>query len=349
MRTLLALTLTAAACGGTPAGDDDERDASPADSGPVGPDAGVDAPPGPTPVRFLVLGDTGEGNAAQFAVGVAMKQVCDAHGGCDFALMLGDNIYSDGVSGTDDPQWQTKFEQPYAPLSIPFYAVLGNHDYGGQLIIDAPGVGNEWHKGPIEVEYTEVSDKWEMPDTHYTFQVGNVGVIALDTNSILWDNNMFGDQRAWYPTALMEIADADWKFAAGHHPHRSNGQHGNAGNYEAPELFGIPIPNPLPIVGGGDMERFYDQVVCGTVDLLVTGHDHNRQWLDEPDELCGTEMIVSGAGAKTTPLQDRGNAVFYEDDTEAGFLFVEVVGKRLTARFYDQNGAMDFERTLTKP
>ena len=344
----LVAIAAAVACGGKTYSDDDDDD-QPIDARlPI--DAAVpDGPPPPTPVRFVMLGDTGEGNPTQFQVAAAMKTVCDASGGCDFAVLLGDNIYSDGVTGTDDPQWQTKFEMPYANIDFPMYAVLGNHDYGGQIIIDAPGVGNEWDKGPIEVEYTEVSQKWEMPETHYTIHVGNVGIIAADTNSILWGNTMYGDQRAWYPTALMELDGADWKFFAGHHPYRSNGQHGNAGNYEAPELFGIPIPNPLPIVGGGEMRDFYEDVVCGTVDFVVTGHDHNRQWLNEPQALCGAELIVSGAGAKLTDLQDRGNTVFFEDDQEEGFLWVEVVGKRLTARFYGKDGGMDFERTITKP
>lgn len=343
---LLAPFLLATACGAsaTAPGDDvPPEDAAP----PI--DAGPDGPPPPTPVRFVILGDTGEGNTAQYEVAAAMKQVCDAAGGCDFALLLGDNIYDDGVASVTDPQWQTKFELPYAVIDFPIYAVLGNHDYGGQLIIDAPGVGNEWDKGPIEVAYTDHSDKWVMPDTHYTLVVENVGIIAADTNSILWNNREHGDQRAWYPTALMEVDGADWKFFAGHHMYLSNGQHGNAGNYDAPELFGIPIPNPLPIVGGADMKRFFDEVVCGTVDLVVSGHDHNRQWLNEPEALCGAELIVSGAGAKLTDFQDRGNDAHWQDDQEEGFLFVEVVGKRLTGRFYGKDGGLDFERVLTKP
>jgi len=345
MRYLWALALLAA-CGSNATGGDDDDDV-PGDGPTV--DAGPDGPPAPVPVRFVMLGDTGEGNTDQAMVAVAIKNVCDAAGGCDFAMLLGDNIYDDGVASVDDPQWQTKFEMPYAPLTMPIYAVLGNHDYGGQLIIDAPGVGNEWHKGPIEVMYSDLSDKWVMPATHYTLTVGNVGIIALDTNSILWNNTEHGDQRAWYPTALMEVMDADWKIQAGHHPYRSNGQHGNAGNYDAPELFGIPIPNPLPIVGGADFKTFFDEVVCGTVDISVSGHDHNRQWLNEPGALCGTELIVNGAGAKLTDFVDRGNAFFWEDDTDEGFLFVEVVGKRLTGRFYGKDGVMDFERVLTKP
>jgi hypothetical protein len=347
MRYLWALALLAACGSNATGGDDDDDDDLPSDAPTV--DAGPDAPPGPVPVRFVMLGDTGEGNTDQAMVAAAVKTVCDAAGGCDFVMLLGDNIYDDGVASVDDPQWQTKFEMPYAELTMPIYAVLGNHDYGGQLIIDAPGVGNEWHKGPIEVQYTDVSDKWVMPDTHYTLTVGNVGIIALDTNSILWNNTEHGDQRQWYPTALMEVMDADWKIQAGHHPYRSNGQHGNAGNYDAPELFGIPIPNPLPIVGGADFKTFFDEVVCGTVDISVSGHDHNRQWLNEPGALCGTELIVSGAGAKLTDFQDRGNAFHWQDDQDEGFLFVEVVGKRLTGRFYGKDGVMDFERVLTKP
>ena len=349
MRIWLCAALAVAGCGSNVAGGDDDDDSA-ADAKPGGGDGGQpDAPPGPQPVRFVSMGDTGEGNPTQAQVAMAAKQVCDAAGGCDFALLLGDNIYSDGVTGTDDPQWQTKFEQPYAVLEMPIYAVLGNHDYGGQLIVDAPGVGNEWNKGPIEVQYTDVSDKWEMPATHYPVKYGNVGIIALDTNSILWNNTEHGDQRAWYPSALMEISDAEWKIVAGHHPYRSNGQHGNAGSYEAPEIFGLEIPFPIPIVGGADLKTFFDEVVCGTVDISLSGHDHNRQWINEPSQLCGIELIVNGAGAKLTGLASSGNAVYFEDDQTEGFLFVEVVGKQLTGRFYDKNGAMNFERVLTKP
>lgn len=337
---------TLLACGGNATGDADDDDL-PEDAS--GGDGGNPDAPGPQPVRFVLMGDTGEGNTAQSEVAAAIKTVCDAAGGCDFVMLLGDNIYDDGVASVDDGQWQSKFEIPYANLTMPIYAVLGNHDYGGQLIIDAPGVGNEWDKGPIEVMYTEISDKWEMPDTHYTLKVGNVGIIALDTNSLLWSNTEHGDQRDWYPSALAELAGADWKLQVGHHPYRSNGQHGNAGDYDAPEIFGIPIPNPLPIVGGGELKAWFDDVVCGTVDLSVSGHDHNRQWLNEPGALCGTELIVAGAGAKLTDFVDRGNANFWQDDQEEGFLFVEVVGKRLTGKFYGKDGGLDFERTLTKP
>src|SRR5688572_3744110 len=80
-------------------------------------------------LRFVVLGDGGEGNDAQYLVGQAMAGVC-AELGCDFALYLGDNFYDTGVESVDDEQFQTKFEMPYADCDFPCYVVLGNHDYG---------------------------------------------------------------------------------------------------------------------------------------------------------------------------------------------------------------------------
>lgn len=314
---------------------------------PPGADASTDAPTGPQAVRFVVMGDVGEGNQSQYMVSTAIEQKCAADG-CDFVVLLGDNIYDSGVSGVDDPQWQTKFEDPYANLDLPFFVVLGNHDYGGTLFgADTGGMGNEWEKGPYEVMYSDVSDKWNMSDTHYTFTWGNVGFIMLDTNSIMWDNTDHGNQRAWYPTALMELSNVDWIFQAGHHPYMSNGAHGNAGNYESIEVGGIELPNPLPILNGDNVKEFFDEVVCGTIDVSLSGHDHNRQWLNEPTALCGAELIVSGAGAKVKDFEGSNEAHWQDADTP-GFMYIEIIGDQLTGQFIDENGQMNYERQITR-
>lgn len=80
-----------------------------------------------TSVGFLVIGDMGTGTPEQFEVAKAMKEVC-AQRGCAFVISTGDNIYEYGVSSVQDPQFQSKFEKPYAELDIPFFLVLGNHD-----------------------------------------------------------------------------------------------------------------------------------------------------------------------------------------------------------------------------
>jgi hypothetical protein len=350
MRILGAVLLVLAACanpgkdagGGGGSGDDDGS------GGGGGSGVAPDAPVAPKPVKFIALGDTGKGNADQRRVAIAMRDLCAAKG-CDFVIMLGDNIYDAGVTSVTDSQWQTKFEQPYMDVNLPFYVALGNHDYGGKLIVDAGGLGNEFDKGKIEVDYTQVSMKWNMPATHYTFTFGDVGFIVLDTNSILWSDTTYGDQAQWLPSALAQVAGKRWVFTAGHHPYRSNGTHGNAGDYDAPELLGIPISNPLPIQNGDAVKDFFDDHVCGISQVYFAGHDHTRQWLDEPGALCGTQMIVSGAGASTTEIRNRGNKAFYEDASKEGFMYVVVEGDKFTGEFYDADGAMDFSRSFMHP
>lgn len=339
MRLVVAGSL--AACGGgAPADGDSSADATddvPADA------AAADAAPAKL-VRFITLGDTGQGNEDQRRVAVAARDLCAARG-CDFALLLGDNIYDEGVETTADPAWQTKFEIPYADLDLTFHVALGNHDFGGHLVVDLAGLGNEFERGQAEIDYSAVSSKWSLPAAHYTFTAGHVGFVVLDTNSIIWDNTDYGDQAAWLPTALAETADRDWRFIVGHHPYRSNGQHGNAGTYEIVDF--VP-PVPVPALSGSRWKEFADDHLCGVGDVYFSGHDHSRQWLDEPDALCGTELIVNGAGAEFTSLVDNGNDAFYQDASKPGFMYVVVDGDTFTGEFYDADGNLDYSRSFER-
>jgi hypothetical protein len=341
MRAFLAGTcLALAACGAPTTSGDDDQGGGGGGGGGGGDGSGSGSADTAKRVKFIAMGDTGKGNTDQRAVAIRIRDLCAARG-CDFVLMLGDNIYDAGVDSVTDEQWQTKFEQPYADINLPFYAVLGNHDNGGNLLFDAPGIGNEFDKGKLEVNYTSVSTKWKMPATHYTFTKNHVGIIALDTNAIMWNNTDYGDQNAWITTAIAETATMDWVFVAGHHPYRSNGTHGNAGDY-------VTIPNPLPVQNGETVKEFFDAHVCGLGQVYFSGHDHSRQWLDEPTALCGTQMIVTGAGASTTEIRDRGNKAFYEDATKPGFMYVDIEDNKFTGEFWDIDGVMNYSRTFTK-
>lgn len=305
----------------------------------------VDAAPEATTVRFVAMGDTGNGNEQQYKVAAAVRDLCAAEG-CDFVVLLGDNIYDKGAESTDDPMWQVAFEMPYADIDLPFYAVLGNHDYGGKLLgISYGGLGNEFDRGMTEVAYTQVSSKWKMPDTHYTLRQGPVGFVMLDTNSMMWENTDNGDQAAWIGGAFAEMADAPWVIAAGHHPYLSNGNHGNAGDYG---LGDLDIPVPMDEINGDDLKDFFDQYVCGQPDLYMSGHDHNRQWLNEAEACGGTELIVSGAASEVTAIEDQGNMAHFQEGEEEGFFYGVVDATSFTGRFYDADGQLDFERVLTK-
>lgn len=250
-----------------------------------------------------------------------------AESGCDFAILLGDNFYDDGVTSLGDSQWKTKFEDIYKDLDIPFYAVLGNHDYGGN------GAGYEPKNAQVQVDYAKTSAKWKMPDKHYHFTAGNSEFFALDTNEQMY---MFaGDQKKTVASWISQSA-ATWKIALGHHPILSNGPHGNAGTYE-----GIPF---VPIVSGGGVKDFMDEVICGKVDLYLCGHDHSRQYLK--DTCKGTELVVSGAGAKVSKL-NQNNASHFQALT-TGFFYVRIEGDTLTSEFVDEAGQVEFTRVLTK-
>jgi hypothetical protein len=259
-------------------------------------------------------------------VGDAIEAIC-ALRGCDYAVYLGDNFYYNGIAEADDTQWDAKFELPYANLDFPFYVTLGNHDYGGN------GAGYEFWKAPFYIDYTDRSDKWVFPAQFFRVTGGVVDLWSLDTNATVW--GFFDDQLAWLK-ATVPASTATWKIAFGHHPYLSNGPHGNAGSYDG--MPGSPIGN------GEYVKELMDDAVCGKVDLYLCGHDHSRQWL--VDTCQGTELVVSGAGSKTTPLEGD-NPTWFEEDTE-GFLWVEADATHLTGAFYDAWGHLEFERTLAR-
>ncbi len=294
-----------------------------------------EAPPPPPdydPVRFVALGDTGEGNDDQYLVADVMQTVC-ADQGCDFALLLGDNIYNTGVDALDDVQWQDKFELPYADLDLTFYAVLGNHDYGN-LATDAATA--HW-----QVLYSDVSDKWLMPHEFYEHSHSNVDFYGLDTNATMFPQTLadtIAAQEAWVAERFpLDAPDDRWRIAYGHHPYLSNGTHGNAGNYDGFE--------PPATISGEPIKELFDTYLCGDVDLYLCGHDHDRQWHEQTCD--GTQFIVSGAGAKLRPFEDD-QPVHYADDQDEGFVWIEIDDQTITVQFWDRWGEMNYEGGWTR-
>lgn len=322
-------------------------------------------------VRIVAIGDAGTGAPAQGYVGEAIRQVC-AETSCDFVLGMGDNIYKDGPNSVDDVQFEDKFEKPYQNLTLPFFMVLGNHDSTGFI---ASGDGGFNARGQIEVEYTQHSKIWAMPDRYYRIAAplhGDnprfqpdlnpqplVDLFALDSTPLtsapdlvpryrigLYTRNMGN----WLSAGLHN-SKAQWKFAYAHHPYISNGRHGNAGNYDAILTYAkklkldklAPRFNKyvLKRAAGTYYKAFFDEHMCGALDMYLAGHDHNMQWL-APFEQCGkTHFVISGAGAKSNEIHTpQRNPFYWQCSRTIGFFWIEIIADTMRTRIYtvDQEG-----------
>lgn len=280
----------------------------------------------PDKLKFIAIGDTGKGNIGQYQVAQAMKDKCETHG-CDFILLLGDNIYKSGVNSVNDPQFIRKFERPYKDLNMPFFIVLGNHDYGGN------GSGYDESKVIHQIKYSQVSSKWHLPYHYYHFNIMHTSFFALDTNAQLINNsiNQTQDIQNW-----ISSSKAKWKIAFGHHPYISNGRHGNAGEYDGKHSNSTR--------SGTGNKKFTEEVICGKVDLFLSGHDHDKQWLATTCK--GTQFAVSGAGASTRSLKGKNPTLF--QNNKLGFLYISIDGNKLSAEFIDVDGNIEFKHIIQK-
>ncbi|MGH3146697.1 MAG: metallophosphoesterase family protein [Rubrobacter sp.] len=78
-------------------------------------------------VSFIVVGDTGEGDASQRAV---VKPLLASGRGTDFMVVCSDVIYPAG----DAEDYDAKFYRPYEGYRSPIYALPGNHDWYDGLV-----------------------------------------------------------------------------------------------------------------------------------------------------------------------------------------------------------------------
>lgn len=222
---------------------------------------------GSEPLVVFFVGDTGSGDDNQRRVAARMESEC-LQRQPQAIVLLGDNFYNVGVSGTDDPQWQDKFESMYSAPCLaarPFYAVLGNHDVRANP--------------SAQIAYTgQGSGRWRMPSRTYGLAFGDRLKLALiDSN--------FPDYCRLPICSLDRLIEAlkplktRWTLLVGHHPLVSGGKYAK--------------PAWLP---GRQIKASY----CALgAQAYLSGHDHNLQSLvtkTSASEPCEVHQIVSGAG-----------------------------------------------------
>ncbi|MCB2198561.1 metallophosphoesterase [bacterium] len=280
-------------------------------------------------LRFLVLGDWGrDGNHHQMEVAQIMGEVADTMA-IDFVVSTGDNFYNSGVMSVEDEQWRTSFEDIYtaSSLQVPWYVALGNHDYRGD--VDA------------QIEYSEESTRWRMPDKYYSFQYAlEEGKIAqffvLDTNRFpfwntpwrmikrLW-SDLTGEQEEWFREELSQ-SDAEWKIVIAHHAVYSTGS--RHGDIEVLQETFVPL---LTEFG---------------VQAWFNGHDHNLQHQDPPES--DVQFFTSGAGSKLQDLDEDVPGQTRFAQSTSGFMAVSLDSEQMVVQLIDFEGTLLYE-TVVNP
>ena len=260
-------------------------------------------------LTFLVVGDWGTGSPDQRKVAVQMGKAAEAVG-ARFVISTGDNFYPSGVKSVEDPQWKTSFEDIYtAPaLSIPWYAVLGNHDHRGNV--------------KAQVDYSKRSSRWRMPAAYYKHTESLAdGSLAefffLDSDTINRDyrgwRGLFSrrQQVRWLERALAASA-ARWKIVVAHHPVFSGGSHKDTRAL-------IVLVRPL-------LERY-------GVQLYLNGHNHNLEHV----VVGKVHYLTSGAGSKPRAARTVEGSRFVVGG-RLGFMTARLTPNAMEIQFIDGEG-----------
>ncbi len=256
---------------------------------------------------LLVIGDWGTGGAGAKRVGKAMTAVYNTHGAVAM-LSTGDNFYPSGVSDVDDPQWDRSFEKmfPAKDLPMPFWAVLGNHDYRKNPDAQVAYSGRTLRDGS--------TTRWRMPgrswSTRFTSPDGSVTVrvIGIDTQQLVADATRRKRHLAWIDSALAASGE-QWLIVIGHHPVYSHGHYGDNAALKK---------NLAPI-----MERH-------GVHAYLDGHEHDLQVIKQVN---GVRYLISGGGGGKRKTA-AGERTEFSAST-LGFMRLDCGKRSMTIEVYD--------------
>jgi predicted phosphodiesterase len=265
-------------------------------------------------VHLFFLGDTGTGDDIQMQVAVAMEKRCQALGGIDGIVLLGDLFYMGGVQSADDPQWTTKIEKPYGLPCLSranIYPVLGNHDYKGN-----PGA---------LIEYGRKNPRWQMPYRFYRVDFGTLfRLVAIDSSV---------SDFCFIPTVcsmdfLLDSLDASpttWTTVAAHHPLASASVKGYSHS-------------------GGILGFLVKPLVCDKADVWFSGHAHHQE--HRQDDGCNTDLVISGGGGGELNEIRAGEAETKFGQSVHGFAELTIQKDQLVVDFRDAeaNSIYSFSR-----
>ena len=271
------------------------------------------------PLNFYLANDLGRnGYYDQKPIAELMGRIAE-NVDIECVIAAGDVHHFEGVRSVNDPLWMTNYELIYnhPELMIPWYAILGNHEYRGnpQAVID----------------YTNISGRWNMPARYYTFVLENDGItirmVMVDTAPLIdkyrKDSQKYPDackqdinqQLNWIDSVLTS-AKEDWVIVVGHHPIFAE-----TGKDDSERL---------------DLQKRLDSVLRkhANVDMYLCGHIHNFQYIRPKDSKIDYVFNTSGSlSRKVKPIE---GTQFCSD--ESGFSLITADKKELKLHMINKTG-----------
>lgn len=234
-------------------------------------------------------------------------------------IAAGDVHHFYGVQSVNDPLWMTNYELIYShpELMIPWYPVLGNHEYRGntQAVLD----------------YTAVSRRWMMPSRYYTKVIESKGtsvqLVFIDTTPLIdryrQNPGTYPDagqqdidaQLQWLDKTLAE-ARAQWVVVVGHHPMYAETGKDTIEQHDMRRRV-------LPL-----LKKHHN------VAMYVSGHIHSFQHMRAPGD--DTDYIVNSAAALAREAKPIEGTVFCSG--KEGFSVIAADKKQLCLYMIDKDG-----------
>ena len=281
------------------------------------------------PLNFYLANDLGRnGYYDQKPIAELMGNMAETVD-IECVIAAGDIHHFEGVRSVNDPLWMTNYELIYShpELMIPWYAILGNHEYRGntQAVID----------------YSKVSARWNVPSRYYTFAMENDGVtvrfVMVDTAPLLdkyrEDTEKYPDackqdmdkQLEWIDSVLT-AAKEDWVLVVGHHPIFAE-----TGKDDSERL---------------DLQKRLDSILRKhtNVDMYLCGHIHNFQHIRKVDS--NIDYVVNTSGSLSRKVKPIDGTRFCSGDT--GFSLICADKKELNLHMINKEGKVIYTVTRKK-
>lgn len=271
------------------------------------------------PLNFYLANDLGRnGYYDQKPIAELMGNMAE-NVDIECVIAAGDVHHFEGVRSVNDPLWMTNYELIYShpELMIPWYAILGNHEYRGntQAVID----------------YSKVSARWNVPNRYYTFVMENDGVtvrfVMVDTAPLL---NKYREDTEKYPDAckqdmdkqlewidsVLTAAKEDWVLVVGHHP-----IYAETGKDESERL---------------NLQKRLDSILRkhANIDMYLCGHIHNFQHIRKPDSKI--DYVVNTSGSLSRKVKPIDGTKFCSSDT--GFSLICADKKEINLHMINKEG-----------